>query len=79
MPHAVRSAVRDNGHFSAIFTDELEGACSALHQNGNGRVLNGIGVDQQPIWLARNQSRIRPPGTPSIHATKYFMIRGVAS
>lgn len=79
MPYSVRSAVPDNGHFSGMFTDELEGQSSGLHKNGNGRVLNGVGVDQQPIWLARNQSRIRPPGTPSIHATKYFMIRGVAS
>jgi UDP-N-acetyl-D-mannosaminuronic acid transferase (WecB/TagA/CpsF family) len=79
MPDAVRSAVLEKGHFLGISTDELESLCSALHKSGNSRVLNGVGVDQQPIWLARNQSTIRPPGTPSIHATKYFMTRGVAS
>jgi hypothetical protein len=50
-----------------------------LHKNGNGCVSLHGGAAQQPIWFARNQSTMRPPGTPSIHATKYFMDEGEAS
>lgn len=86
MPASIEGVTRGNRCFSAISTDGLETLSTELHNEGNGCVLSTVARlsrrgrrPQQPIWFARNQRTIKPPGTPSIHAMKYFMRWGVAS
>jgi hypothetical protein len=76
MPALLRRHSLESADFTRVYNDELASLCIGLPRTGNGSVLI---LTQQPIWLARNQRTINPPGTPSIHAMKYFMPGAVAS
>jgi hypothetical protein len=80
VPSVLDAAARDYAWFFHASDGRARwGVEGVAQERQRSRMVHERRLPQQPIWFAKNQSTMMPPGTPSIHAMKYFMHRGEAT